>query len=315
MRVVVTGSAGYIGRPLVDALVARGHAVVGIDVVDAPYTRRVDVRELPDALLEGADAVVHLAAISFAPEWDDVADLIADVNVAATRRLVGQCEAAGVPRFVLASSASIFESHVERPATVATVPAPVSDYGRSKVECERTLAASTIRCRVALRKGTVCGLGPNPRLDLLTNAMSVAALRHGAVFVDGDGTSQRPILRLDRAVFAYAMAATSALRPGFHTANVCDDNVVVRDIAREVCRLTGADLVHRAPRGRARSYRVLDGRSRGYDAPDRAASDAASIVRAVVAEARAALAELPIVSSDPRVDRIEQLRGRAAVRA
>lgn len=308
----MTGSAGYVGQPLVAALARRGHAVLGVDIVAAPHTVVADVRALPDRLLDGADAVVHLAAISFAPEWDDVSDLIQEVNVDATERVLAQCEAAGVPRVVIASSASIFEGCIDPLAAVGTAPQPRSEYARSKVECERALAASRIACRIAVRKGTVCGFGPAPRLDLLTNAMSIAALRSRRVFVDGDGTSSRPVLRLVRAVRGYVQAATAPLPHGMHRVNLCDDNVDVLEVATEIARLTGATVERREPRGLARSYRVLDGATERYDVIDLPRASAKAIIAGVLDDARRRIHTLPVVSLDPREDRLAMLRAAAA---
>ncbi len=308
MRIVVTGAAGFIGRPLLGRLAASGHDVIGIDLVGGARIVTADIRDLPCDVFEGADAVVHLAGVSFAPEWDDADALVWDVNVSGMQRVVAQCEAAGVRRFVLASSASVYEGHDDVPATIATPAAPVSAYARSKVACERILEASTIPQRIVVRKGTVCGFGPQPRLDLLTNAMSLAALRSRTVFVDGPGANHRPLVRLERAIAVYAFGATYEQAAGLHAVNVCDDNVTVVDVARRICELTGARLEHRVPRGRLRSYRVLAGSSAALDLPDLPEVDAGTIVEHVVREARIRLDQLPSASSDPRIDRLATIQ-------
>ncbi|MGQ0824471.1 MAG: NAD-dependent epimerase/dehydratase family protein [Actinomycetota bacterium] len=313
MRILVTGSAGYVGQPLVARLHAAGHDVVGVDLRAGPFTTTADVRCLPAALFDRVDAVIHLAAISFAPEWNDLDELIWSVNVEGTRHIVQHCEAAGVARLIVASSASVFEGRIHPPAQVSTPTAPESAYGRSKVECERMLATSSIPQRIVVRKGTVCGFGPQPRLDLLTNAMSVNALRLGVVFVDGTGNGHRPILRLERAVCGYAAAATNLFPAGCHTANLCDDNVTVDAVARQICDLTGASLEYRPAPPRSRSYRVVAGRTEGCDFADLRPVSAATIVQDVVREARERIDDLPSTGDDPRVDRLARIRRGAAL--
>jgi nucleoside-diphosphate-sugar epimerase len=98
MRILVTGSDGYIGRSLVPLLQARGHDVVGLDSLlfdgctfgvdssDVP-TIRADVRDVRTEDLEGFDGVVHLAAISNDPLGDLRPDVTYDVNHAGTVRV------------------------------------------------------------------------------------------------------------------------------------------------------------------------------------------------------------------------------------
>ena len=308
-RVLVTGAAGYIGRPLVASLVADGHDVVGIDVREAPHTTVRDIRELDTDVFDGVDAVVHLAGVSFAPEWTDTDDLIWDANVEGTRRVLEFAESAGVRRFVLASSASIFESHTDGAADLGTRPMPISAYGRSKACAERLVRSSSIPQRAALRKGTICGLGPNPRLDLVLNAMTLNAMRSGKVFVDGTGENNRPMLRLSRAVRTYgALAVTELPEDEMHLYNICDDNVTVVGLAREVCRNTGAELVHREYKGRPRSYVMTNEPSAGLaELPDEEPIGIEGLVKEVTVEFELMLDELPDVSSDPRLDRLEQI--------
>lgn len=308
MKIMVTGAAGYIGQPLVDMLVSNGHEVVGIDLRRAPHTLQGDIREIGREMFEGVDSIVHLAGISFAPEWTDTDDIIWDSNVEGTRRLIEHGEEAGVRRFVLASSASIFEGKADGPALLDTRPYPVSAYGRSKACAERILRSSTIPQKVALRKGTICGLGPNPRLDLVLNAMSLAALRRGKVFVDGEGLNNRPMLRLSRAVRTYFNAATSEVPEGTHLYNICDDNVSIVGLAREVCRVTGAELVHREYTGRPRSYEMHNEKTLDLllvDDEDPVGIE--GMVREVVVEMELCIDALPSVSTDPRMDRLEQI--------
>lgn len=308
MKVLVTGSAGYIGRPLVQQLAEAGHDVVGIDIKIAPHSIQADVRDVDPETFAGVDSVIHLAGVSFAPEWTDTDDLIWDANVEGTRRVVEAAEDADVRRFVFASSASIFEAQGEDDvARLNTSPRPVSAYGRSKACAERIVRSSTIPERVALRKGTLCGLGPNPRLDLVLNAMTLAAMRKGQVFVDGEGKNNRPMLRLSRAVRAYAQYATGEVPEGTHLYNICDDNVTVVGLAQAVCAATGAELIHREYKGRPRSYVMHNSRTDSLPEVDSLSVDLATMVEEVIEEFEFALDSLPDVSADPRVDRLEQI--------
>ena len=117
MRVLLTGSRGYIGTVMAPLMQQAGHEVVGLDTdlyrrsTFGPWTESVltlekDVRAVEAADLEGFDAVVHLAALSNDPLGDLNPELTYDINHLASVRLAGLAKEAGVGRFVFASSCS-----------------------------------------------------------------------------------------------------------------------------------------------------------------------------------------------------------------
>jgi len=125
--VVVTGAAGFIGSHLVDALLAAGHNVTGLDrrsplvnrqaaanLEDAsrhPSFRLAEVDLLTDELantIAGAETVFHLAAVpGVRASWDARFDQYASANIIGTHRLLTACEEAKVRRLVYASSSRV----------------------------------------------------------------------------------------------------------------------------------------------------------------------------------------------------------------
>ena len=119
MRVLVTGQRGYIGVEMVPVLRAAGHEVVGLDIglydgcdfggpPDEIESLDVDLRDVLPKHLEGFDAVAHLAALSNDPLGDLNADLTYDINLHASVRLARAARAAGVSRYLFASSCSLY---------------------------------------------------------------------------------------------------------------------------------------------------------------------------------------------------------------
>jgi nucleoside-diphosphate-sugar epimerase len=188
MRVTVTGGAGYIGACLVEGLREDGHDVRILDVLrhgqeDVASSLealgaelvRGDVRD-PDAraaALEGADAVVHLAAIVGDPACAKDPETSEEVNVVGSQLLVEDAAHAGVGRLVFASTCSNYGRMAD-----PTVPidetgelAPVSLYAEQKVAIERALLGGQLAGPqpTCLRFATVYGVGPRMRFDLTVN--------------------------------------------------------------------------------------------------------------------------------------------------
>lgn len=150
-RAVVTGAAGFIGCHLVEALDAKGCAVIGIDDersgdwsrVQAPCTQvRRDLadlapRELDDLCCE-ADIVFHLAAEKH-NQAKATPQRIIDVNIAATRRLFESAARAQRPKVVFTSSLYAYGSMGPEPMRETDVPAPKTMYGVSKLAGEHML--------------------------------------------------------------------------------------------------------------------------------------------------------------------------------
>jgi nucleoside-diphosphate-sugar epimerase len=191
MTVVVTGGAGYVGALVVDELLEAGREVRVLDVLlhgqedvasdlDALGVEliRGDIRD-PDArrrALEGAYAVVHLAAIVGDPACARDPELSNDVNVEGSRGLMADARELGVERLVFASTCSNYGRMAD-----PTVPIdesgelrPVSLYAEQKVGIENALLGSGNGNGAALRPtclrfATVYGVGRRMRFDLTVN--------------------------------------------------------------------------------------------------------------------------------------------------
>lgn len=187
-RVLVTGGAGYVGATTCDELLASGREVRVLDsllhgqenVIADLQSRGVEFRQgdvRDDAArrsaLEGVDAVVHLAAIVGDPACALDPAVSQEVNVASTEALVADADAAGVHRFIFASTCSNYGRMDDPtvPVTEEGVLAPVSLYAEQKVKMEQALLAGpheSIR-PTCLRFATVYGVAQRMRFDLTVN--------------------------------------------------------------------------------------------------------------------------------------------------
>ena len=126
----------------------------------------------------GCDAVIHLACISNDPSFELNPELGKSINYDSFRPLVRAAKAAGVERFIYASSSSVYGVKDDPEVTEELVLEPLTDYSRFKAMCEDVLAEERapgfVTC--TLRPATVCGYAPRQRLDVVVNILTNQAL-------------------------------------------------------------------------------------------------------------------------------------------
>jgi nucleoside-diphosphate-sugar epimerase len=279
-KVLVVGGAGYVGSVLVQELLERGY---GVRVLDRLYygdegLRSVadrielivgDMRRPPEGVFEDLLAVVNLGGLSNDPtaEYNPRANY--EMNATASIQLAEQCIAHGVPRYVFASSCSIYDrgltdEHRDVVLDEETPVAPQAAYSSAKREAEIRLKelAGPAFTPVILRKGTVFGYSPRMRYDLVVNTFVKDALTRGVITLHAGGEMWRPLVDVHDAAQAYLLAiqAPAELVSG-QIFNVVQKNYRISELAlqvREALRASGVacdihpDYTYRG----VRNYRV-----------------------------------------------------------
>jgi nucleoside-diphosphate-sugar epimerase len=275
MQILITGNMGYVGPVLVRHLRNRfpdavligydsglfAHCLTGCDALpEALLDRQIfgDVRDIDASLLNGCDAVVHLAAISNDPMGDRFAAPTNDVNHLAGLRLAALARDAGVGHFVFASSCSVYGAASAGARTEVDSVAPISAYACSKIATEQGLrqmdrAGMTVTC---LRFATACGMSDRLRLDLVVNDFVACAMATGEITVLSDGSPWRPLIDVTDMARALDWAIVRSTEHGgdMLVVNAGSDDwnfqVVVSQVAGSTLSINQA-----APPDR-RSYRV-----------------------------------------------------------
>ncbi len=247
MKVLVTGSQGYIGTVLVPMLLKRDHDVAGLDT--DLYSRctftgeiadievlKTDIRDLHKDDLVGYEAIIHLAGLSNDPLGDYRPELTAEINGDASIRLAEMAKAVGIKRFLFASSCSNYGAAGEKFLDEATDFSPVTPYAQSKVDVEVALSkmADSGFSPTFMRASTAYGLSPRIRFDLVTNNLTAWAFTTGKVYLKSDGTPWRPIVHVEDISRAYIAAMEAPRELVHHEAfNVgsTTENYQIREIA------------------------------------------------------------------------------------
>jgi nucleoside-diphosphate-sugar epimerase len=303
-----------------------GHDIVGIDTFyyrgcdfgadrSGLEERQGDVRDLGRADLQGFDAVVHLAALSNDPLGDLNPEWTYDINLRGTLHLAEAAKAAGVERFVFASSCSMYGAAAGEDLLDEEAPLrPLTPYAESKVRSEEGLSrlADERFSPVYLRNATAYGVSARLRLDVVLNNLVGWAFVTGGIRLLSDGSAWRPIVHvrdIGRAILAVLSASKESVHDVAFNVGATSENYRIRELAEIVhgelpqCSVEIADASYSDPR----SYRVDFSRFE-QAFPDYRPEWTA---RAGAAELVAAYREVGLSAEEfegPRYTRLKQLR-------
>jgi nucleoside-diphosphate-sugar epimerase len=299
MRVLVTGTEGYLGWLLEPLLLEDGHDVVGLDtgyykagwlcpgpLADSPHgvaprSLIKDIRDVTVADLRGVDAVVHMAELSNDPIGDLIGDVTFEVNHRGSVHLAECAKRAGVSRFIYMSSCSVYgiaDGTVDETSPIN--PLPPFAKCKALVERDLTAMADDDFSPAFLRNATAFGASPRMRFDIVLNNLAGLAWTEHRIAMTSDGTPWRPLVHaLD--IAQAIRCALRADRQSVHklVVNVGSDenNRTVPEIAEAVgAEFPGCELTFGPPNADNRSYRVSFGKIHEVFADFRAAWDVAA---------------------------------------
>jgi nucleoside-diphosphate-sugar epimerase len=247
MKILVTGSQGYIGTVLVPLLIMEGHDVVGLDsdlyarctfgddMPNIPLIKK-DLRDVEEYDLEGYDAILHLAGLSNDPLGNLNPQLTYEINHEASVRLAKFAKKAGVSRYIFSSSCSNYGSAGEEMLNEESTFNPVTPYAVAKVRVEQDVSrlADSNFSPTFLRNATAYGVSPRIRFDLVLNNLVAWAYTTGLVYIKSDGTPWRPIVHIEdisRAFIAVLQAPRETVHNQAFNVGINGENYRIRELA------------------------------------------------------------------------------------
>ena len=278
MKLLITGTEGYIGARMAPILAARGHDVTGLDtgfyrdgclyldpigMPTAPRTIYKDLRALAPRDFEGFDAVVHLAELSNDPLGENRPEITFKINHEGSVRIAKAAKQAGVKRFVYASSCSVYGLGSGGEFLDETSPTnPQTAYAKCKVNVERDVRplGNGAFCVTFLPNATAYGPSPRMRFDIVLNDLCALAWTKKKIAMVSDGSPWRPIVHIEdiiEGVRCTLEAPPATVNGEIYNVGSTGENYRIRELADIVAQaFPGCEVSAGPPSADNRSYRV-----------------------------------------------------------
>ncbi len=208
MKILITGSSGYIGSVLTKMALEKGHNVRAVDRFffgdNLPEHKNLekiqrDCRDLEDSLFDDIDAVIDLVAISNDPSGEYFKTETIEINHQSRARTANIAKMKGVKRYILPSSCSIYGfNEGSDPVDELSETNPLTTYAVANENAEKDILPLTSDnfCVTVIRQATVFGYSPRMRFDLAINGMTYGAWKTRKLPLMRDGKQWRPMVHV-----------------------------------------------------------------------------------------------------------------------
>lgn len=266
MKVIVTGCSGYLGSILTRKLIEKKIHVIGYDagiygldgikeVMNNSKFEYIEADIRDSAKISGCmkdvDAIIHLSGIVGAPAVQLDKQKSLEINEMATRNIASLAQSKGINRFIFASSCSVYGDSKGVMLTESSPVNPLEDYAKSKYKSEKEIL-QVHDSPTILRFGTLMGLSPRMRFDLVVNKFIAEAHLKGMITVNG-GEQMRPFLHVLDAADSILLALGEQMDGVY---NVLTENFSIRGLAHIIQRLSGCKIEVNNQIGDNRNYQA-----------------------------------------------------------
>ncbi len=266
MRILITGGAGYVGSILSRKLLSKGYNVRVADalwygqesVQDCINNEKfelvnADIRNLVETVraMKDIDAVIHLASIVGMPASSIEPRTSEEINYLATKNIAELCQLHNIETYIFASTCSVYGSQPDQLISEKSKVDPLDYYAKQKFLSERAIGWLN-RAPTILRFGTLFGLSPRMRFDLVINLFIAQAILNGKITVFG-GNQYRPFLHVDDAAESLLFALEKNLTG---TYNVISENFTILEAAKKIQSVIGCEIEISNENEDNRNYKV-----------------------------------------------------------
>jgi len=251
MKILITGGAGYLGSILTAKLLEKGYQV---RVMDQLWYGRDSIKHLPQENFElveedirnltetvramkNVDAVIHLASVVGMPASSIEPRTSEEINYLATKNIAELCQLHNIETYIFASTCSVYGAQPNKLITEKSPTDPLDYYSRQKWYSERAISWLN-RAPTILRFGTLFGLSPRMRFDLVINLFLSQALTGKKIKVEG-GNQYRPFLHVSDAADSLIFALEKNLTG---TYNVVSQNHTILEVSEIIRNLTDCEV-------------------------------------------------------------------------
>ena len=265
MKILITGGAGYLGSILTAKLLEKGYQV---RVMDQLWYGRDSIKHLPQENFElveedirnltetvramkNVDAVIHLASVVGMPASSIEPRTSEEINYLATKNIAELCQLHNIETYIFASTCSVYGAQPNKLITEKSPTDPLDYYSRQKWYSERAISWLN-RAPTILRFGTLFGLSPRMRFDLVINLFLSQALTGKKIKVEG-GNQYRPFLHVSDAADSLIFAIEKNLTG---TYNVVSQNHTILEVSEIIKKLTDCKVEIAKDVTDERDYRV-----------------------------------------------------------
>jgi len=256
MQVLVTGGGGYIGSVLVPRLLKEEYKVKVLDrfffgketlnsVLKNKNLKLIqdDIRWFDPKILKNVDVVMDLAALSNDPSGELNPQKTFEINYKGRERVAKLSKKAGVKRYILASSCSIYGFR-DRMLDEKSPINPLTTYAKANRSAE--IAAQKLSdnkfTTTMLRFATVFGLSPRMRFDLAVNGMVLGFFKNKQIPIMRNGKQWRPFIHVKDVAEAYVktiQAQKDMINGEIFNVGSDDQNLQILPLAKQVAKAIG----------------------------------------------------------------------------
>ena len=243
-KIAITGSSGFVGSVMKKILTIPDSLCFDIQKGDD-----ITLGSVTDTIIQRADTIIHMGAISGVAKCDKSPDEAHSINVEATLDLAKKLKSRdGIKRLIFFSSSAVYGEAQDFIMDESHVTAPRTAYGRMKLEAESILGMASLDYPIIiLRPSNIYGYGMTYKEGTVLSSFISAYLENRPMTITGSGSQKRDFVHvIDVARIVARLATAPTIRPGIYNLGG-NETLSMRALAEIVNDVGDSTLGYRVP--------------------------------------------------------------------